>query len=539
MARPNPSMMTQSSETAGPPRPEAPRTALGRRRLGGLLTGPLVFGLLLLMPPPHGLAIEGWRTAATGLLMAIWWVTEAIPIPATALLPLILFPLLRVLPVSDVASPYAHPIIFLFMGGFMLALGMQRWELHRRIALSVVATVGTEPHRLVLGFMIATALMSMWVSNTATAVMMMPIGLSVIELVAPRDAGGPPEQLNFGTGLMLGIAYAASIGGLGTLIGTPPNALLAGFMQSQYGVEIGFARWMVVGVPLVLVSLPLVWLFLTRLVFPIRIQGIPSGAVRDALQALGRTTPPEWRMGMVFGLTALAWITRPLLDPLIPGLSDTGIAMAAAVALFLFPSGDRRGRGRFLLDWETAESLPWGVLLLFGGGLSLAEAVTSSGLAEWIGQALSSLHAWPALLLVVTVTTVIIFLTELTSNTATAAAFLPVLAPLALAVGEDPLLLVVPAALGASCAFMLPVATPPNAIVYGSGYLTVPQMAKAGLGLNIAFIGLITAVAYTLVPLVFGVTPGNTAPAAVGVGAAAAWVGVAVRRAGRRLRAEE
>ena len=488
-----------------------------RRRVAGLVGGCLLFALFLILPPPSGLSVAGWRTAAVGLLMATWWVTEAIPIPVTALLPLVLFPLLEIRPIADVAAPYAHPIIFLFMGGFVLAMGMQRWDLHRRIALSVVAAVGTQPHRLVLGFMAATAFMSMWVSNTATAVMMMPIGLSVIQVVAPRTPTGEPGQLNFGTGLMLGIAYAASIGGLGTLIGTPPNALLAGFMQSQYGVEIGFARWMLVGIPLVVVSLPLVWLYLTRVVFPIRIERIPPDVIREARLALGGISAPEWRVALVFGLTALAWITRPLFEGTIPGLDDTGIAMTGAILLFLLPSGDGSGRGRFLLDWDTAEDLPWGVLLLFGGGLTLAGAVTASGLADWIGAALSGLDAWPTLLLVVTVTAVIVFLTELTSNTATAAAFLPVLAPLAMAVGENPLLLVVPAALGASCAFMMPVATPPNAIVYGSGYLTIPQMARAGLGLNFLFIALITALAYTVMAAVFGVTPGEVGPA-IGVG---------------------
>ena len=505
--------------------PEIVPSTLTRRRLTGLVAGPLLCAVLGALPAPEGMRPEAWLAAAAGLLMAVWWITEAIPIPATALLPLVLFPVLDVAPIGDAAAPYASPIIFLFMGGFMIAQAMQRWGLHRRVALSVVHALGTRPERLVFGFMIATAFLSMWVSNTATTVMMMPIGLSVIALVAPggddgsgdRAGQGPgglgsddlPGQLNFGTALMLGIAYAASIGGIATLIGTPPNALLAGFLETSYGYEIGFAQWMLVGLPLTLLSLPIVWVYLTRGAFPIRIGEIPGGRamIRSELDALGAIGPGEWRVGIVFGLTALAWICRPLLDDVVPGLSDPGIAMAAALLLFLIPVD--RDRGTFVLDWDTARQLPWGVLILFGGGLSLAAAVTRTGLAEWIGGALTGLEVLPTVLLVAGVTAVIVFLTELTSNTATTAAFLPILGPLALALGENPLLLVVPAALGASCAFMMPVATPPNAIVYGSGYITIPQMARAGAALNVLFIVLITALAYTIILWALGVTPGE------------------------------
>ena len=469
------------------------------RQRVGLVAAPAAFLLLLLLERPAGMTPEAWRAAAVGLLMATWWVTEAIAIPATALLPLVLLPLLGVASIGDAAAPYANPIVFLFLGGFVLAGAMQRWELHRRIALSVVHALGTRPSRVVLGFMVATGFLSMWVSNTATAVMMLPIGLSVIALVAPRDAAGDPGQLNFGTSLMLGIAYAASIGGLATLIGTPPNALLAGYMHTTYGVEIGFALWMLLGLPLVVISLPATWLLLTRVIFPIRIREIPGGraAMRERLDALGPFAGAERRVAAVFILTAAAWILRPLLEDVVPGLSDAGIAMGAAVVLFLVPSGARdHDGGAGLMDWETAERLPWGVLLLFGGGLSLAAAVTDTGLADWIGEALSGLEAWPMIGLVLVVTAVVVFLTELTSNTATAAALLPVLAPLAVSLGEDPLLLAVPAALAASCAFMMPVATPPNALVYGSGYVSIPQMARAGFWLNLLFIVLITGGVY-------------------------------------------
>jgi sodium-dependent dicarboxylate transporter 2/3/5 len=479
---------------------------VARQRIG-LALGPLTLLVLLLLPPPEGLEVEGWRTIAIGLWMAIWWVTEAIPIPATALLPLVLFPVLGVLDIGEAAAPYANPLVFLFLGGFVLALAMQRWELHRRIALSIVRAVGTRPRRLVLGFMLATGFLSMWVSNTATAVMMLPIGLSVIDLVLKKGEEDPTRS-HFALNLMLGIAYAASIGGLATLIGTPPNALLAGFMLEAYDVEIGFAQWMTVGLPLVVLTLPLTWLILTRLVFPIRLQEIPGGRemIDRELRELGPVSRAERWVAVVFVATALAWIFRPLLEGAVPGLSDTGIAIAAAVVLFLIPVDLERAE--FVMNWEWAERLPWGVLLLFGGGLALAAAVKATGLAEWIGASLSGLGAWPTLALVLLVATLIVFLTELTSNTATAAAFLPVVAALAVGLGENPLLLAIPAALAASCAFMMPVATPPNAIVFGSSFITIPQMARAGIVLNLLFIAVITLLAYTLVLVVFGVQPG-------------------------------
>ncbi|HEX6135460.1 MAG TPA: DASS family sodium-coupled anion symporter [Longimicrobiales bacterium] len=481
---------------------------IGLRQRIGLPAGPILLILLLLLDPPAGMTLAAWRTAAVALFMACWWITEAVPIPATALTPLLLFPLLGILPAGATAAPYANPVIFLFLGGFVIALAMQRHELHRRIALGVVRAMGVHPPVLVLGFMAATAFLSMWVSNTATAVMMLPIGLSVVQLVKP-DAGEGPMDFNFAIALMLGIAYAASIGGLATLIGTPPNALLAAFMLETYGVEVGFAQWLIVGLPLVLISLPLAWLVLTRLVFPIRIREIPGGAaaIHEAYQQLGPVSRAERSVAVIFVLTAMLWIVRPLIDDVVPGLSDTSIAIAAALATFLVPVDLKRGE--FLMDWETAERLPWGVLLLFGGGLALAGAVTETGLAEWIGAQMGALGAWPVLLIVVIVTTVVIFLTELTSNTATAAAFLPLVASLSVGLGENPFLLVVPAALAASCAFMLPVATPPNAIVYGSGYVTVPQMSRAGVWLNILFIALITLTVYSLALLAFGVEPGT------------------------------
>jgi solute carrier family 13 (sodium-dependent dicarboxylate transporter), member 2/3/5 len=493
-----------------PPGEATADTLPDRRRQIGLFLGPAVFLFMLFAPAPDGLSVEGWRTAAAGLLLAIWWITEAIPIPATSLLPLVLFPLLEIQPIRNAAAPYANPLIFLFMGGFIIALAMERWNLHRRIALAVVRAIGVRPSSVVLGFMVASAFLSMWVSNTATAVMMLPIGLSVILLVRPDTeyGEGQPLDFNFALCLMLGIAYAASIGGLATLIGTPPNALLAAFMLEAYGVEIGFVQWMIVGLPLVVISIPIVWLSLTRIIFPIKIREIPGGAVmiREQYRMLGPVSYGEKAVAVVFTGTAFLWIFRPVVEQWLPGLSDAGIAMIGALALFIIPMNRRLTR--FVMDWESAAKLPWGVLILCGGGLALADAVTATGLAEWIALALRGLGEWPTPVLVLAVILLIIFLTELTSNTATAAAFLPLVAALAVGVGENPLLLVVPAAIAASCAFMMPVATPPNAIVYGSGYVTIPQMVQAGWRLNILFAGLITLVVYSLVVLAFGAEPG-------------------------------
>jgi len=484
------------------------------RALGGILAGAAVFLTLLLLPPPSGMELAAFRAAAVAALMAIWWITEAIPIAATALLPVALFPLLGVSPIREAAAPYANPLIFLFMGGFLLALGVERWGLHRRMALAILSRAGQRPAALVGGFMVATAFLSMWLSNTATAVLMLPIALSLIHLVeadgaaAGPAAGSGPLSDPFAVSLLLGIAYGATLGGMGTLIGTPPNALLAGFMLEQYGVTIGFAQWMVVGLPLVAILLTAAWVLLTRLLFPVREWKVGGAreVIRQEIAGLGPWNGGEKRVAVVFCLTAAAWIFRPWIDRFVPGLSDPGIAMLGALSLFVLPVDGRRGV--FVLDWAWARRLPWGVLLLFGGGLSLADALSATGLAAWIGEALGVFRSWPTLALLLLVVTVIVFLTELTSNTASAATFLPVMATLALVVGENPLLLAVPVTLGASCAFMMPVATPPNAIVFGSGKVTIPQMARAGFWLNLVGIAVVTALAYSLLLLAFGVEVG-------------------------------
>lgn len=485
---------------------ELPGYVYGLRQRLGLFTGPLAFLVMLLIPTPDGLEKEAWKVGGVAVFMAIWWVTEAIPIPATALLPIVLFPILDVGSVADATRPFANPLIYLFMGGFIIALAMERSNLHRRIALNIVKRVGTSPTAIILGFMIAAAFLSMWVSNTATAMLMLPIALSIISLVKGGNGSRKGKSDNrFSLVILLSIAYACNIGGIGTLIGTPPNALMAGYMLDNYDVEIGFAQWMMIGIPIVVFSLPLVFLVLTKIIFPLKTGDIPGGAamIEKELEEIGAMRRPEKLVGIIFTLTAILWMSRPFLQTYIPNLSDTGIAIFAAVLMFLLPVDFKKAE--FVLCWEDTKKLPWKILILFGGGLSLAAAITRTGLAKWIGMSLSGLGWLPIIVLVISSLLLIIFLTEITSNTATGAAFLPVLASVATAMGQDPLLLVVPATVGASCAFMLPVATPPNAIVYGSGLISIPQMARAGFIFNILMVFVITGISYLLLGHVFNV----------------------------------
>lgn len=474
-------------------------------RKAGLIGGILIFVIFLFLPVPEGLSDAAWKTAAVTILMGIWWITEAIPISATALLPIVLFPVLGVFGIKDATTPYANPLIFLFMGGFVIALAMEKWNLHKRIAITIVNFVGIKPSSIIIGFIIASAFLSMWVSNTATAIMMLPIAMSILELLDKNDKSA---KINFEIVLVLTIAYACNIGGMGTLIGTPPNALLAGFVLENYNLEISFLDWMMVGVPLMLVSLPLMYFILTKLVYPVKIKELPGGKelIQSQMEKLGNISNQEKKVAVVFVSAALLWMFRPLLSSVIPGLSDAGIAIGAAVAFFMIPANSEENR--FLLKWSDTKRLPWGVLILFGGGLSMASAISSTGLATWIGSGIGSLNTWPIILIILIVIALIVFLTEMTSNTASTAAFLPILASVAIGLGENPFLLAIPTVLGASCAFMLPVATPPNAIVYGSGKITIPEMSKAGLWLNFMFILLLTLASLTLVSWVFGIEIG-------------------------------
>ena len=471
----------------------------------GRILGPAIFVLMLVADQWQGvMSTEAWRVAAVGLWMAIWWATEAIPVPVTAFLPIIIFEPLGVSSIRDAAAPYANPIIYLFLGGFMLALAIERWDLHRRIALAILDRTGTDGRRLIGGFMLVCAMLSMWMTNTSTTMMLLPIVLSVIGVIRENVPGlSKQQQHDFQIAMLLGLAYAASIGGLATLIGTPPNALLVGFMAENHGIEISFARWMVVGIPVSAVMLPIAWIALTKFLFPVNIPASDAvqGHLREMRDEIGAMTTPERRVAAVFATVIFCWmLRRPLTDLLgLSGVSDAGIVMTAALLLFVLPSGDS-AQPR-LMVWEDAGRLPWGVLILFGGGLSLAAAVSDSGLALWLGESLSPLNAWGTTVLLVAAVAMIIFLTELTSNLATTATLLPVIAAIAIQAGVSPIVLTVPITIAASCAFMLPVATPPNAIVFATGRLTIPQMARAGILLNIIGIIIVSLAALNLAPV--------------------------------------
>ena len=454
---------------------------------------------MILVGPMGGMRETAWRTAALGLLMVIWWVTEAVPIAATALLPLALLPLLGVLTIAEAAAPYANPVIYLFFGGFVLAMAFERCGLHRRLALRLLTLVGTRPDRIIGGFMATGGLMSMWVSNTAATLMLLPLATSILPRAKTHDA----PATTFEKALLLSIAYAATIGGFGTLIGSPPNALMVGFLAQTHGIQLRFAEYMLIGVPIVVVALPIAWLVLTRVIFRVRQEPpiVDAGALDEQRRALGPMSRTERFVAVVGLLTALAWISQPLLSRIWPAISEAGISVACALALLLIPLD---AKGTRAITWDEAERIPWGVLILFGGGLSLAAAIQDGGLAAWITVSVGNLRALPPLALVLIVTTIITILTEFTSNTATAAAFLPVASSLAVASGMNPLILLVAAGLAASNGFMLPVGTPPNAIAFSTGTLTVREMARAGLLIDLIFVVILTLAAYFLVLPILG-----------------------------------
>jgi len=499
-----------------------------RQRIG-LFAGIPIFVFFLIFPVSATLEPMAQKTLAVTILMAWWWITEALPIPATSLIPIIAFPLLKIMPVKQIVQSYGDSNIFLFMGGFFLAMAMQKWRLHRRIALYIIRLIGLGPRKIILGFMVATAFLSMWISNTATAMMMFPIGLAVIlQLAEFKDAEGNElsEQLvaSFRVALMLSIAYAASIGGIGTKIGTPPNIVFAAALKQLFpgAPEIGFLQWMVVGLPLVIVFTPIVWLYLTRVAQPIRIKKLHGGReiITREIEQLGPMSRPERYVLVVFIVTALAWIFRKNIELgsfTIPGWSnllgvaslvnDATVAIFAALLLFAIPANLKENS--FLLDWDWAVKIPWGILLLFGGGIALAAGFKTSGLAVWVGQHLGAFSKVPLIVMIMIICFMTTMLTEVTSNTATTTILMPILASTALALGVHPFLLMIPATISASCAFMLPVATPPNAIIFGSGYVTIPQMAKVGIGLNLIGVLVVTAITYLVAIPAFGIVLGS------------------------------
>lgn len=493
----------------------------------GLIMALVVWVLLGLAEDLSG---DGRAVAAVATLMAIWWMTEAVPLPATSLLPIVLLPAFTETTVSAATAPYASSLVFLFVGGFLIAIAMEKWDLHRRIALLVLNRVGVSPKRIVLGMMIATGFLSMWVSNTATTLMMLPIGLSVLALVVERSAGDQsaaemheglkkgtisevvddPNVKMFGVSLLLSIAWSASMGGLGTILGSPPNAIVAGYAADELGREIGFLEWMMLGVPLAAIFIAIGWWLMVNVLYRFKLDSIPGGRemIQGQIAELGPMSQGEKMVAGVFCGAAFLWIVPGLLAG-IPGLAfldaldDTAIAIGAGIVLFLLPG---RGQTVMVLNWNDAEDeLPWGVLLLFGGGLSLASSVASSGLDDWFGAQVSGLGSLPTILLIGAVVLIVLFLTEITSNTATAATFIPVLGGVALGIGVAPLSLLIPAAFAATCAFMLPVGTPPNAIVFGTGNVTIGQMIRGGAVLNVVGVLLITGIFYLLGGVVLGI----------------------------------
>ncbi len=488
----------------------------------GLLLGPALFLLVLLLPVPDGMSPEGMHVAAVAVLMAVWWISEAIPIPATALLPIALFPLLGVTSGSEVTRSYAHHLVYLFLGGFLIAVTMEKWNLHHRIALHTIRIVGVTPQRIVLGFMLATAFLSMWISNTAATMMMVTIGVAVLREISSEIEQSPgvintqPGQLHFGTALMLGIGYAASIGGVATLIGTPPNAILAGVVEKTYGYSLSFLEWMSFGLPLSIVMLLLTWVYLTRVVFRSEVHHLPGGRafIRQQIRSLGPMSREEKYVAAVFCTVALLWVLRGLLNPeALKMVKDSTIAICGALLLFVIPVNLKKRE--FLLDWKTAVTIPWDIIILFGGGFALAQGFSDSGLTHWLAEQLSVLQGVNMVLIIVAVVLLVIFLTEVTSNTATASLLLPVMGALAAAIGVHPFGLMASAVVAASFAFMLPVATPPNAIVFSSRYVTIPQMVKAGVWLNLLGVLLITLFVYFVLPWVWGIelaSPGSLIP---------------------------
>lgn len=467
-----------------------------------LLLGPGVFLFTCFTQSPDGMSIEAWRTAGLALWLGIWWVSEAVPIPVTSLVPLLAVPLANINTIKNVASVYSHPLIFLFLGGFLISIAMERWQLHKRIALITMLKSGSNPKFQILAMMLVSGFLSMWINNTATTLMMLPIALSVIHVLNENNSSCD----NYGKALLLAIAYSASLGGVGTIIGTAPNALMAAYLWDNHQIKIGFAQWMMFATPFTFGMIILCWLWLTRYAF--KVKQVGNGDKLTALFAkqvddLGVMSKAEKNVFIVFVFAATSWVLRPYLASWTGlNITDTGIAIAAALLLFILPA--KRHSDEKLMDWDSAKEVPWGILLLFGGGLALASQIKGSGLAQYIADMLSGASAIPLVLGVLAVAALICFLTELTSNTATAAGFLPLLGPVAEQVSGTPLIWVIPAAIAASCAFMMPVATPPNAIVFGSGELKIKDMIKAGFMMNILAVILITVLTMTLGAWVFG-----------------------------------
>lgn len=469
----------------------------------GLILGPLLFVCLQFITfesvPQHAstvIAIAGW--------MICWWITEAVSISVTALLPLLLFPLFKVMPIADVGANYGSPIIFLFFGGFVLALALEKVNLHKRIALTIIKKTGSTPNRVILGFMIATGFMSMWISNTASTVVMLPIALSVIKLLINDDDGFTKKDKNFALSVMLGIAFSANAGGIATVIGTPPNSVLIGLLENEFNIEISFLKWMIIGLPFSIILIAIIYLVMVKWFFPC--SGLVFNTEKDFIEnehkKLGKTSAREKQVLIIFGITVFLWIFRTVINNLIPnlGLSDTMISMFGALLLFAIPHNLKRGE--FILEWIDTQKLAWGILMLFGGGLALAKGMSATGIVDVVANTIAtsniSILVMASLLIIL-----MLFMTELMSNVALTAVLAPVVAGIAMGLDIPLLYLLIPVTIASSCAFMLPMATPPNAIVFASGYIKVSDMAKVGFILNLISVGLLILLFKIGLPLVF------------------------------------
>jgi len=475
----------------------------GYQRIGFIL-GPLVFALLYFLPDTF-ISPELDMVAAVAAWMIIWWISEAVSISVTALLPLALFPLLGIMDIRAVSSNYANPIVYLFFGGFVIALALEKVNLHKRIALSILKITGTKANGIILGFMIATALLSMWISNTASTVVMLPIAVSVISLLMNDVDGFTKNDQNFALSIMLGIAFAANIGGMSTLIGTPPNSVMLAFLNENYQLDIGFFQWMKLGVPFSLVMLVIAYFFIVKVFYPNRLGNLQSSGnvIQSELDKLGKMSRGEKVVLTIFLLTAVAWMLRGAINSWFPDLklTDTTISMIAAVAMFIVPLEFKTGS--FPLKWEDTSRLPWGILVLFGGGLALASGLTQAGFIDMIGDFIATKENWSAIVITAVLIIIMLFMTELMSNVALVTILVPLVVGIAIGIDMPILQMVIPVTLASSCAFMLPMATPPNAIVFASGHIKVAQMARIGVVLNVISVLLLILVTYYVVPLLF------------------------------------
>ncbi len=471
----------------------------------GFLLGPILF-LVIYNLPFQIISAEADDVLAVAIWMVSWWITEAVSISVTALIPLAIFPLVGIMDMKTVSANYGSPIVFLFFGGFVMALALEKVNLHRRIALNIIRYTGTTPDKVILGFMLATASLSMWISNTATAVVMLPIALSVIDLLIKDEDGFTQKDKNFALCLMLGIAFSANVGGVATIIGTPPNIVMTGFMEQEYGIQISFLKWMLMGIPFTCLMIALIYILLVKVIYPSGLSELPdSDKIIDAeLVKLGKVDKRERRVIYIFVVTILLWIFRSYVNEFLPfiNLSNAGISMLAALALFSIPF--EFNKGEFSLEWKDTVKLPWGILILFGGGLSLASGLSSTGVIDFIGELVSTSGFTNIFIIASFLILIMLFMTELMSNVALVAIFCPVVAGIAIGLDYEVLHLMIPVTMAASCAFMLPMATPPNAIIFASGYVKVHEMAKAGVVLNLISVIIIIVFSIFVIPFVFG-----------------------------------